>query len=61
MHHGHDNRLTETFIEKCLKPALDVVADEWEQGWTASKQKGKAASEDEGKGALLIVGKKGQE
>jgi len=61
MHHGHDNRLTETFIEKCLKPALDTVAEEWEQGWAASKEKGKAASEDEGKGALLIVGKKGQE
>lgn len=61
MHNGADNRLTETLIDECLKPALDIVENEWQEAWTASKQKGKAATEDEGKGALVIVGKRGQE
>jgi len=61
MHNGADNRLTETLIDECLQPALDVVDNEWHAAWTASKEKGKAATEDEGKGALMIVGKRGQE
>jgi Delta3-Delta2-enoyl-CoA isomerase len=61
LHNGIDNRLTEVLVEKAIKPALDVVEKEWRETWRASKAKGKAAAEDEGKGALIIVGKRDQD
>jgi hypothetical protein len=61
LHNGVDNRLTETFIDKALKPALDSVEKEWREVWRASKAKGKNAANDEGKGSLIIVGKRTQD
>jgi len=61
LHNGIDNRLTEALIEQGLKPALDVVEKEWRESWRASKAKGKDAAEDEGKGAVIIVGKRTQD
>jgi Delta3-Delta2-enoyl-CoA isomerase len=61
LHNGVDNRLTENLIEKALKPALDAVEKEWREVWRASKEKGKNAAKDEGKGSLIIVGRRTQD
>ena len=61
LHNGVDNRLTAVLVEKALKPALDVVEKEWRKDWRAAQAKGKAATESEGKGALIIVGKRAQD
>lgn len=64
MHNGEDNRLTHEFIDRALKPALDVVEHEWrdylEKAHSTSASKQPQKSSDEGKGALIIVGKRNQ-
>ncbi|KZT29700.1 ClpP/crotonase [Neolentinus lepideus HHB14362 ss-1] len=53
LHNGDDSRLTQLLIEKCLKPALDIV----ERHWREDRRKAIAAKDKEGgKGALIIVG-----
>lgn len=72
IHNGEDNRLTRDVILNAFKPALDIVEREWRQSWRVlqnSKSKGaNKAAEDEkeknavdGQGALIIVGKRGQD
>jgi len=58
LHNGVDNRLTHDLVKKGIMPALDIVEREWrEQRW-ASLEKKKI---EEGRGALIIVGKKDQD
>lgn len=65
LHNGEDNRLTRTLVQDGLKPALDIIERDWRQGWRASQ--GKKASKEKvegaptGEGALIIVGKRGQD
>ncbi|KAH9481638.1 Enoyl-CoA delta isomerase 3 [Psilocybe cubensis] len=58
LHHGVDNRLTQTLINKAIMPALDAVEREWRVHQRASVANKKP---EEGKGALIIVGKKDQD
>lgn len=52
--------MTLGFINDAIRPALDVVEGEWRESLKAAKAKGKSASPDEGKGALIIIGKRDQ-
>ena len=56
LHHGVDNRLTQEFIHKAFLPALDAVEREWRVAQRAAVKK-----PQEGRGALIIVGKKDQD
>ena len=59
MHNGSDSRLTAQFIKSAMLPALDTVERDWRAAWRTSrepKNKDKAA----GKGALIVVGNRGQ-
>jgi len=60
LHNGVDNVLTLAFINDAVRPALDVVEEEWRKSVKAAKAKGKSAAPDEGKGAVIIIGKRGQ-
>jgi len=60
LHNGVHNVLTLGFINDAIRPALDVVEREWRESLKAAKAKGKSASPDEGKGALIIIGKRDQ-
>ena len=60
LHNGVHNVLTLTFINNAIRPALDVVEEEWRKSVKAAKAKGKSAALDEGKGAVIIIGKRGQ-
>ena len=60
LHNGVHNVLTLAFINGAIRPALDVVEKEWRRSLDATKAKGKSAGPDEGKGALIIVGKRDQ-
>ncbi|KAF9648801.1 ClpP/crotonase [Thelephora ganbajun] len=60
LHNGVDNVLALTFINDAIRPALDVVEDEWKKSLKAAKAKGKSVGPDEGKGALIIIGKRNQ-
>lgn len=57
LHNGEDSRINETLINKALHPALDVVERDWRERWRSAH-----ATKDEagGRGALVIVGKRGQ-
>ncbi|TDL16981.1 ClpP/crotonase [Rickenella mellea] len=61
LHNGEDNRLTDTLINKALKPALDVVEKDWRAAWRAAQGAGKGGEAEGGEGALIIVGKKSQD
>lgn len=69
LHYGEDNRLTRDLVEYAFKPALDIVEREWRQAWRAASQvKSEGANKTEengattdGQGALVIVGKRGQD
>ncbi|PPQ83447.1 hypothetical protein CVT25_007038 [Psilocybe cyanescens] len=58
LHHGPDNRLTQAFINKAIMPALDAVEREW-RGQQRTAQNNKKP--EDGKGALIIVGKRDQD
>ena len=60
LHNGVHNVLALTFINDAIRPALDVVEREWRESLKAAKAKGKSAAPDEGKGALIIIGKRDQ-
>ena len=60
LHNGVDNVLALAFINDAIRPALDVVEEEWRNSLSAARAKGKSAGPDEGKGALIIVGKRDQ-
>ncbi|KAH9940991.1 ClpP/crotonase-like domain-containing protein [Amylocystis lapponica] len=57
LHNGEDSRLTHVLIEQGLKPALDAVEKHWRDGFREAHAK---KDKDGGKGALIIVGKRGQ-
>ncbi|KZS92657.1 ClpP/crotonase [Sistotremastrum niveocremeum HHB9708] len=58
LHNGEDNRLTDIFIRDSIMPALDHVEREWRQGWRSAQA---AKDPKKGAGALIIVGKRGQD
>ena len=60
LHNGVHNVLALTFINDAIRPALDAVEGEWRKSLEAAKAKGKSAAPDEGKGALIIIGKRDQ-
>jgi hypothetical protein len=60
LHNGVHNVLALTFVNDAIRPALDVVEEEWRKSLQALKAKGKSAGPDEGKGALIIIGKRDQ-
>lgn len=60
LHNGAHNILALTFINDAIRPALDVVEEEWRKTLEAARAKGKSAAPDEGKGALIIIGKRDQ-
>ncbi|KAF9790443.1 ClpP/crotonase-like domain-containing protein [Thelephora terrestris] len=60
LHNGVHNVLALTFVNDAIRPALDVVEEEWRKSLQAVKTKGKSAGPDEGKGALIIIGKRDQ-
>jgi Delta3-Delta2-enoyl-CoA isomerase len=60
LHNGVHNVLALTFINDAIRPVLDVVEEEWRKSLKVSKMKGKSAGPDEGKGALIIVGRRDQ-
>lgn len=37
MHNGEDNRLTHDLINKALRPALDIVEQEWREDRRSGK------------------------
>lgn len=60
MHNGEDNRLTHDLINRGLKPALDLVEREWRDSWRAAT-KAHIPTSSEGNGALILIGKRGQD
>ncbi|KAK7454460.1 hypothetical protein VKT23_011216 [Stygiomarasmius scandens] len=58
LHNGQDARLTVELIDHGLKPALDAVERDWREGWRRSQ---KDKESQEGKGALIIVGRRDQD
>jgi hypothetical protein len=60
LHNGVHNVLALPFINDAIRPALDVVEEEWSKSLKAAKAGGKSAAPDEGKGALIIIGKRDQ-
>lgn len=55
---GEDNRLTKSFIEDAILPALDVV----QSAWVDARDQARAKKDKEGgKGALVMVGKRKQD
>lgn len=60
LHNGVHNVLALAFVNGAIRPALDVVEGEWKKSLEAAKVKGKSAELDEGKGALIIVGRRDQ-
>lgn len=60
LHNGVHNVLALTFVNDAIRPALDVVEEEWRKSREIAKAKGKSAGPDEGKGALVIIGKRDQ-
>ncbi|KAA1467316.1 ClpP/crotonase [Dentipellis sp. KUC8613] len=57
LHSTPDNRITRALVEDALKPALDAVEREWRAASRAAKAPKKLGAE----GALVIVGRRGQE
>jgi hypothetical protein len=60
LHNGVHNVLALTFINDAIRPALDVVEEEWRKSLKAAKVRGESATPDEGKGALIITGRRDQ-
>ncbi|PPQ88955.1 hypothetical protein CVT25_005054 [Psilocybe cyanescens] len=66
LHHGADNRLTQTVINKGVMPALDAVELEWRERRRTSAHENKSKDksknpENAGRGALIIVGRRDQD
>ena len=60
LHNGVDNVLNLRFINGAIRPALDIVEEEWRKSVKAAKAKGKSAALDEGNGAVILIGKRNQ-
>ncbi|KAJ4480076.1 ClpP/crotonase-like domain-containing protein [Lentinula aciculospora] len=60
LHNGQDSRLTHELINSGLKPALNTVEKEWRESWRTHMRDQKA-NKEEGKGALIIVGRRDQD
>jgi len=60
LHNGQDSRLTHELVNQGLKPALNTVEKEWRESWRL-RHKDQKANKDEGKGALIIVGRRDQD
>ena len=60
LHNGVHNVLALTFLNDAIRPALSAVEEEWKRLFKAAKAKGKYAAPDEGRGALVIIGKRDQ-
>ncbi|KDR78919.1 hypothetical protein GALMADRAFT_244576 [Galerina marginata CBS 339.88] len=58
LHNGVDNRLTHELINQGFMPALDIVEREWREQQRSALQNKKL---EDGKGALIIVGKRDQD
>ncbi|CAL1716791.1 unnamed protein product [Somion occarium] len=58
LHNGPDSRLSTALINDGLQPALDAVERDWRNGWRAARA---AKNKTGGKGALIIVGNRGQD
>lgn len=58
MHNGADSRLTDVFILKAFKPALDIVERHWRENWREGQAK---KDEKLCRGALIIVGNRKQD
>ncbi|TFY80659.1 hypothetical protein EWM64_g3356 [Hericium alpestre] len=65
LHNGEDSRLTRALIEDGLRPSLDAIEREWRGSFRAYKaaaaKDAKSAPKDLGAGAVVIVGRRGQE
>ncbi len=57
LHNGPDSRLTTAFIKLGLLPALDAVERDWRHAWRAARE---TKDKEGGRGALIIVGNRGQ-
>lgn len=60
LHNGVHNVLALAFLNDAIRPALDVIEEEWRKSLEAVKAKGESVGLDEGKGALIIIGKRDQ-
>jgi Delta3-Delta2-enoyl-CoA isomerase len=60
LHNGQDSRLTYELITQGLGPALNAVEKEWRESWRLF-MKDQKNNKDEGKGALIIVGRRDQD
>lgn len=60
LHNGQDSRLTHELINQGLKPALNTVEKDWRESWRIHMRDQKVNT-DEGKGALIIVGRRDQD
>ena len=60
LHNGVHNVLSLTFINDAIRPALDLVEEEWGKSVKDAKAKGKSAAPGEGNGAVIIIGKRNQ-
>lgn len=60
LQNGVHNVLALAFVNDVIRPALDVVEEEWRESLEAARVKGKSAGPDEGKGALILIGRRDQ-
>ncbi|KAF9064177.1 ClpP/crotonase-like domain-containing protein [Rhodocollybia butyracea] len=60
LHNGQDSRLTHELVNQGLKPALNTVEKEWRESWRL-RHRDQKANKGEGKGALIIVGRRDQD
>ncbi|KIK62525.1 hypothetical protein GYMLUDRAFT_41986 [Collybiopsis luxurians FD-317 M1] len=60
LHNGQDSRLTHELINGGLKPALNTVEKEWRESLRL-RIKDPKKNKEEGKGALIIVGRRDQD
>ncbi|KAF5392259.1 hypothetical protein D9757_001511 [Collybiopsis confluens] len=60
LHNGQDSRLTHDLINKGLQPALNTVEKDWRESLRL-RFKDPKANKDEGKAALIIVGRRDQD
>ncbi|KAF9064176.1 ClpP/crotonase-like domain-containing protein [Rhodocollybia butyracea] len=60
LHNGQDSLLTHELINQGLKPALNAVEKTWRESWRLHN-KDQQANKDEGKGTLIVVGRKDQD
>jgi len=58
LHNGKDNRLSSELVRDGMMPALDQVEREWRAQFRSSVA---SKNKDEGKGSLIIVGRKDQD